>query len=129
MVSAQMSRMPRAATGPELALRRELHARGIRFRTQVRTLPGTPDVVLTRAKVAIFIDGCFWHACPDHCVKPKNNAQWWSEKLQANAKRDYRKDCELTVLGWTVLRFWEHMAIPEVADRIEKVWRSKSGRE
>lgn len=101
----------------------------MRFRTQVRTLPGTPDVVLTRAKVAIFIDGCFWHACPDHCVKPKNNAQWWSDKLQTNAKRDHRKDGELAVLGWTALHFWEHTAIPEVADRIEKLWRSKTGRD
>lgn len=123
-----MSRMPRASTGPELALRRELHARGLRFRTLVRCLPGTPDVVFTRAKLAIFVDGCFWHGCPDHCVKPKNNAQWWADKLAANIERDRRKDIELAALGWFVLHFWEHAAVEEVADEVERVWRRRTGR-
>ena len=128
IVSAQMSRMPRASTGPELALRRELHARGLRFRTLVRHLPGTPDVVFTRAKLAIFVDGCFWHGCPDHCVKPKNNAKWWVDKLAANVARDRRKDAELATLGWSVLHFWEHSAVEEVADEVERVWLSRTGR-
>jgi DNA mismatch endonuclease (patch repair protein) len=123
-----MSRMPRISTGPELALRRELHARGLRFRVQGRGLPGTPDVLLTKAKVAIFIDGCFWHGCPEHCVKPKNNAQWWADKLVANTERDRRKDAELSELGWTVLHFWEHTPVREMADRAVEVWRVQTGR-
>src|SRR4051812_16232274 len=80
-VSERMSRMPRASTKVEVALRRSLHARGLRFRIHRRDLPGTPDIVLPGVRLAIFVDGCFWHACPDHGVVPKNNRQWWQEKL------------------------------------------------
>ena len=111
-----------------MALRRELHSRGLRFRVQGRGLPGTPDIVLTKATVAIFIDGCFWHGCPDHCVKPKNNAQWWDEKLTANIERDRRKDAELAELGWTVLHYWEHAPVDEVAADVVAVWRARTGR-
>jgi DNA mismatch endonuclease, patch repair protein len=123
-----MSRMPRSSTGPELALRRELHARGLRFRVQGRGLPGTPDVILTKARVAIFVDGCFWHGCPEHSVKPKNNAKWWAEKLEANTERDQRKDAELSAIGWTVLHFWEHSSVEVMADRVVEVWRARTGR-
>lgn len=123
-----MRLMPRSSTGPEIALRRELHARGLRFRTQVRGLPGTPDVVLSKARVAIFLDGCFWHSCPDHCVRPKNNAEWWNTKLIGNTERDRRKDGELTALGWLPLHFWEHLSVIDIADQIERVWRDRTGR-
>ena len=76
-VRRQMSSMPRRDTTAELAVRRELHRLGLRYRVDLRTLPGTPDIALTRARVAIFVDGCFWHRCPDHGTAPKNNSEWW----------------------------------------------------
>src|SRR5215203_6032033 len=83
-VSRQMQRMPRRDTGPELALRRELHRRGLRFRKDYKRIPGRPDIAFTRARLAVFVDGCFWHRCPLHATQPKNNASWWSAKLDAN---------------------------------------------
>lgn len=128
VVSAQMSRMPRSSTGPEVRLRRELHARGLRFRAQGRGLPGTPDVVFSKARVAVFIDGCFWHGCPEHCVLPKNNGDWWAAKLAGNTERDRRKDRELVELGWLPLHFWEHAPVSEIAHQIVAVWRQRTGR-
>lgn len=122
-VSERMSRMPRRDTGPELALRRALHARGLRFRVHP-ALPGRPDIVFTRVRLAIFVDGCFWHGCPEHGTMPKNNSDWWRAKLAANAERDRRKDAELAALGWTVMHVWEHEAAPEVADAVHTVWAS-----
>ena len=128
MVSAQMSRMPRRDSKPEVAVRRALHAAGLRFRVNDRRLPGRPDIVLTRARIAVFIDGCFWHACPQHGVLPKNNREWWREKLDTNVERDERKDQELIEQGWTPLHFWEHEPIGEVAAQIEQQWRERTGR-
>jgi DNA mismatch endonuclease (patch repair protein) len=114
--------MPRSSTGPELALRRELHRRGIRFRLHRRDLPGTPDIVLCRVRVAVFVDGCFWHGCPEHGGIPKNNHKWWAEKLEKNRERDEQKDRELSGLGWLPFHVWEHESVPEAADRIERLW-------
>ena len=119
--------MPRHHTKPEVALRRELHRRGMRFRVQAQ-LPGRPDVAFTRAKLAIFVDGCFWHACPDHGTLPKNNRQWWAAKLEANVMRDRLKDEQLVSLGWHVLHVWEHEPVPRAAERVESAWRSLTGR-
>jgi DNA mismatch endonuclease (patch repair protein) len=127
LVSAQMSRMPRTSTRPELLIRRELHRRGMRFRVNYRLLPGRPDIAFTRAKVAVFIDGCFWHKCPLHGTAPRNNAAWWAAKLQRNVERDREKDDRLTTLGWTVMHFWEHENPMDVADSIETLWRVKRG--
>src|SRR3954451_10328590 len=91
-VSRQMQRMPRRDTTPEVALRKELHARGLRFRKEYRALPGRPDVAFTRARLAVFVDGCFWHRCPMHGTLPKHNADWWVAKLDANVARDRRQD-------------------------------------
>ncbi len=124
-VSAQMSRMPRASTVPELAVRRELHRRGLRFRVNLRDLPGRPDVALTRARIAVFIDGCFWHMCPDHCVLPKNNGEWWQQKLRANVARDRRTDARVTELGWLPVHAWEHDEVGVVADLIEQLWSQR----
>ena len=123
-----MSRMPRASTGPELKVRRLLHHRGVRFRVHVRGLPGTPDIVFSRARLAVFIDGCFWHACPEHGVRPKSNADWWAQKLEANRERDGRKDVELVELGWQPVHFWEHETPSEIADQIIVLWRQRTGR-
>jgi DNA mismatch endonuclease, patch repair protein len=123
-VSAQMQRMPRSSSGPEMLIRRELHRRGLRFRVNHPRLPGRPDIAFTAARIAVFIDGCFWHSCPDHSVLPKNNRDWWQSKLERNAKRDREKDAELEKMGWTVVHVWEHEEALEVADAIEELWRS-----
>ncbi|RUL89972.1 very short patch repair endonuclease [Verrucosispora sp. FIM060022] len=124
-VSAQMSRMPRSRTKPEMSVRRELHRRGLRFRANHPGLPGRPDIAFTRARLAVFVDGCFWHLCPEHAVLPKNNATWWREKLERNVLRDREKDEALTALGWTVLHFWEHEDPVAVADVVEQLWRER----
>jgi DNA mismatch endonuclease (patch repair protein) len=110
-------------SGPEMALRRELHRRGRRFRKHYRPLAGvrcTPDIVFTRARVAIFVDGCFWHSCPDHATMPRSNAAWWEAKLKGNVERDRRNDADLEASGWKVLRVWEHEDSVAAADRIER---------
>ena len=122
-----MSRMRRRDTKPELLLRRKLHARGLRFRIQAQ-LPGKPDIALTRAKLAVFIDGCFWHSCPQHGSLPKNNRDWWSEKLAANVARDRAKDEALRALGWEPLHIWEHVPVDDAADAVETAWRRRTGR-
>jgi DNA mismatch endonuclease (patch repair protein) len=119
--------MPRKDTGPELALRRELHGRGLRFRLH-GNLPGRPDIVLTRARIVVFVDGCFWHACPRHGTLPKNNRDWWREKLEANVVRDRIKDEALSALGWLVLHVWEHESVSNAADRIVSLWEDRTGR-
>lgn len=123
-VSRQMSRMPRERTGPEMRLRRELHRRGMRFRVNLRDLPGRPDIAFTRLRLAVFVDGCFWHLCPLHSTMPKNNAAWWREKLLRNVERDREKDLLLTKRGWTVLHIWEHVDTAEAADRVRAAYSS-----
>jgi DNA mismatch endonuclease, patch repair protein len=123
-VSAQMQRMPRSSTGPEMLIRKELHRRGLRFRINLRELPGRPDIVFTAARIAVFVDGCFWHSCPDHGLFPKNNRDWWREKLDRNVERDRQKDAQLEQMGWTVVHVWEHEQPSSAADAIERVWRS-----
>jgi DNA mismatch endonuclease (patch repair protein) len=118
-----MKRMPRKDSVPEVRLRRELHSRGLRFRVNLRGLPGTPDIAFTRAKIAVFVDGCFWHRCPEHGVLPKANRDWWREKLDRNVERDRRKDGELEELGWLSIHVWEHDDPSTVADGIEQAWR------
>lgn len=110
--------MPRSSTGPELALRRELHRRGMRFTVNRRDLPGTPDVVFSRVRLAVFVDGCFWHGCPEHGVLPKNNRDWWRAKLDGNRARDVAKDRQLEEQGWCALHLWEHVPVGEMADLV-----------
>lgn len=125
LVSQQMSRMPRQNTKPELLLRRELHARGLRFRVHT-PLPGRPDLAFTRAKIAVFVDGCFWHGCSEHGTLPKNNREWWRAKIEGNIQRDRVKDEALGLLGWDVLHVWEHEDPGVAADRVEDLWRRKT---
>lgn len=127
-VSTFMSRQKTADTGPEMAVRRELHRRGLRFRVNTKDLPGRPDIVFTRARIAVQIDGCFWHGCPDHGVLPKANRAWWEAKLQTNRDRDVRNDGLLTKDGWLVIRVWEHDSPTKVADRVEREWAFRTGR-
>jgi len=123
-VARQLSRMPVKNTGPEVRLRSALHALGLRFRLGSK-LPGRPDVVLTRARIAVFVDGCFWHACPEHGTTPRNNREWWSAKLERNVERDREKDSALRALGWDVVHVWEHENAVEAAARIRARWMSR----
>jgi DNA mismatch endonuclease (patch repair protein) len=120
--------MPVRDTNPELLLRRELHRRGLRFTLHDPALPGRPDICLTRAKVVVFVDGCFWHGCPEHGTVPKNNREWWSEKLDRTRQRDRAKDDAVSKLGYVVVHVWEHENPVFAADRIEGIWRERTGR-
>ena len=98
-------------TAPELAVRRMLHAAGLRYRLDMRADPSVrskPDIVFTRPRVAVYIDGCFWHGCAAHFIPPKNNAAWWAKKIAENRARDKRHRKALRDCGWTVLTYWEH---------------------
>jgi DNA mismatch endonuclease (patch repair protein) len=125
LVSAQMQRMPRSSTSPEITLRQHLHRLGMRFRLHPRQLPGRPDIALTRARIAIFVDGCFWHACPSHGSLPKNNREWWRDKLAANVARDRAKDVELQALGWLPHHVWEHEEPAAAANAIRDLWMAR----
>jgi DNA mismatch endonuclease (patch repair protein) len=104
-----MSRIRKRDTKPELLLRRALHALGVRGWRLRAKLPGTPDLVITRARLAVFVDGCFWHACPRCAIpSPKSNRRYWGPKISRNVMRDARVTLELRALGWRTLRVWEH---------------------
>lgn len=109
-------------TRPEIALRRALHARGLRFRKDHRLDLADrrvrPDVVFTKAKVAVFLDGCFWHRCPTHATTPARNAEYWLEKFRHNVERDRAVDRSLAAEGWTCLRIWEHEDLYEAVARV-----------
>ena len=128
MVSAQMSRMPRKDSGPEVSLRRYLHRQGLRYRLHVRALPGTPDIVLGRARVAVFVDGCFWHGCREHGGIPKNNGDWWREKIRGTQERDRRKDEQLVALGWLPVHVWEHDCPESGGERIVALLSQRTGK-
>ncbi|TQC44363.1 very short patch repair endonuclease [Rhodococcus sp. WS4] len=120
--SARMRAQRRRDTAPELALRRELHRRGVRYfvdRAPIKGVRRRADLVFPRRKVAVYVDGCFWHSCPQHATFPKNNAQWWAEKLAGNVTRDRDTDTRLTDAGWTVIRIWEHENPVIAADKVQ----------
>ncbi|MGV9673360.1 very short patch repair endonuclease [Gordonia sp. NPDC003504] len=122
-----MSRQRTRDTEPEMLIRRELHRRGLRYRVDA-PLPGLPrrraDILFPRAKLAVFVDGCFWHGCPEHKTTPTNNGDWWAVKFARNIKRDRETDAHLRFLGWTVLRVWEHEDITHAATDIERIVRT-----
>jgi DNA mismatch endonuclease (patch repair protein) len=96
----------------------------MRFRVQARIIPGlrrTADIVFRSARVAVFVDGCFWHCCPEHATYPKNNADWWRVKLEANVARDRDTDQQLRKLGWLSVRIWEHESVERAVDRVATV--------
>lgn len=108
-------------TKPELMLRSVLHRRGLRYRVGKRPLPELPrtaDVVFTKAKVAVFVDGCYWHGCPDHYRPAKRRAEAWQDKIKTNRDRDAATNLALREAGWTVIRIWEHEDIEEAAERV-----------
>jgi DNA mismatch endonuclease (patch repair protein) len=106
--SALMARIRGKNTLPELALRRALWGIGVRYRLHLRLEGARPDLAIRSSKVAVFVDGCFWHSCPIHGVKPKTNSSFWTTKLTANRLRDVRNNIKLAAAGWRVIRFWEH---------------------
>lgn len=122
-VSARMSRQRRRDTSPELALRKELHRHGHRYRVDA-PLPGIPrrraDLLFARAKVAVFVDGCFWHGCPVHATSPATNREWWQQKLIGNRNRDRDTDQRLQQVGWTVIRIWECTPVEEGVHMVEQ---------
>ncbi|MBY4211674.1 very short patch repair endonuclease [Rhodococcus fascians] len=119
--SARLSKQRRRDTKPEVALRRELHRRGLRYyvdRAPLKGMRRRADLVFPRRKVAVYVDGCFWHSCPVHATKPRNNAQWWADKLAANVDRDRDTDTRLIEEGWRVVRIWEHEDPVVAAQRV-----------
>ena len=120
--SRNMAAIRRTDTKPEIALRRHLHAHGFRFRKDHRLdLPGgrvRPDIVFTRWKVAVFVDSCFWHVCPEHGREPTSNEWYWTPKLRRNVERDREQNAVLEASGWVVVRIWEHEGLEESAQRV-----------
>lgn len=102
-----MSSVRSKNTAIEMQLRRALWKAGLRYRVNFR-LPGKPDIVFPKRKIAVFIDGCFWHGCPIHGSVPKTNANFWEAKIKGNIERDQRITAQLTTDGWLVIRIWEH---------------------
>lgn len=126
-VRRKMQRQPRRDTNCELALRRELHRRGLRYRVDV-ALPELGrrrrvDVVFPRRRVAVLVDGCFWHGCPTHGTRPRANAGWWAEKITRNRRRDADTSAVLLGAGWVVLRVWEHEDVTAAADAVAQAVR------
>lgn len=125
--SRRLAAQARFDTSPEIALRSEIWRKGARFRLHV-PIPGTRrtiDIALPRYKIAVFVDGCFWHGCPVHGSTPKNNSEWWRQKLDMNRKRDADSNRRLKSQGWKVIRVWEHenpsVAAQKVAREIRKL--------
>ena len=120
----------RINTTPEIALRSLLHRMGYRFRKDFPIIIGStrirPDVAFTKRHVAVFVDGCFWHACPEHCDLPKSNLEYWLPKLERNTRKDRLQDDLLRSAGWTVLRIWEHVSPAEAAQLVISAIRSNN---
>lgn len=114
-------------TKPEIEVRRALHANGLRFRVNSQPIPNlrrTADIVFTRQKIAIFIDGCFWHGCPAHYVPSKTNKDYWGAKILNNKARDRETSSMLSAAGWTVLRFWSHETLADITGKITNAVRN-----
>jgi len=123
-----MSKLGSRDTLPERAIRSELHRRGFRFRVDRSPLTGLrsrADILFGPARVAVYVDGCFWHSCPQHGTRPKANSEWWKRKLDRNQERDRETDRVLREHGWTVLRIWEHEDPVAAADRVEATVRAR----
>lgn len=118
----------RRDTAPEVLLRSELHRRGLRYRVD-HPLPvprRKGDIVFPRQRVVVFVDGCFWHGCPQHATAPRHNAEWWRRKLGANVERDRDTDARLADAGWVGIRVWEHEDPAAAADLIEAQMRGRA---
>ena len=121
--SANMRANRRTDTKPEMALRRALHKLGYRYRKDYRLVldsgrPVRPDIAFTARRVAVFVDGCFWHACPQHGRRPAVNDWYWTPKLTRNVERDRANDDALVIAGWSVIRLWEHIPLDEAVTAV-----------
>jgi DNA mismatch endonuclease (patch repair protein) len=126
----RMSRTRQSDNAREVSLRSALHGHGLRFRLHRRIIEGstrTADIVFPRVRLAVFLDGCFWHGCPIHASWPKTNADWWRAKIEANRERDRDTDERLAAIGWTVVRIWGHEKLEEVVKRVEAALGEHSG--
>ncbi len=129
-VRRRMQATPRRDTPAEMRVRRALHAMGFRYSVDAKPLAHSrrrADIVFRRARIAVFIDGCFWHGCPQHGTWPRTNADWWRDKIVGNQKRDLDTDRELAEEGWRVFRFWEHQDPLVAARRMAAVLRRLRG--
>lgn len=118
-------------TGPEMAIRQQLHALGFRYRVDARPVKQVrrrADIVFGPAKVAVFVDGCFWHSCPDHGSIPRTNQEYWAPKLQRNVERDAQTNSLLQAAGWKVIRVWEHQDPASAVVRIARTVRARRSR-
>lgn len=125
--SRRMKKVRRAGTSSEMELRRALHARGLRYRVDAPVLSDKRrrvDIAFISARVAVFVDGCFWHGCPEHATWPASNADFWRQKIEANQRRDRDTDARLREAGWQVLRAWEHEDPEPIAIHIETLVRA-----
>jgi DNA mismatch endonuclease (patch repair protein) len=121
--SRRMAKVRQKGTGAEVALRREMHRIGLRYRIDHAVLQKPrriADVAFPGRKIAVFVDGCFWHGCPEHATWPKQNAEFWREKIEANQRRDEDTNDRLRSIGWTVLRFWSHEPPTEAARTVAR---------
>lgn len=116
--SYNMSRIRGRDTKPEIKLRKALWTAGMHYRLR-NSLPGKPDIIFPSAKLAVFVDGCFWHSCPEHATWPESSSKFWREKIVGNMERDKRVNAQLKDIGWNVLRFWEH----EIKNSVDAVVR------
>jgi DNA mismatch endonuclease, patch repair protein len=126
--SANMRANRRSDTGPEMALRRALHRRGYRYRKDYRLdlamgARVRPDIAFTARRVAVFVDGCFWHACPEHGSRPAANTWYWEPKLKRNVERDRAADAALAAAGWQVVRVWEHESVEAALSAVTEALR------
>lgn len=132
-VRRRMQRQQTRDTNPEMAIRRLLHARGLRYRVDTPPLSGLrrrADIVFGPARVAVFVDGCFWHGCPEHGSRVTHaNSNYWSAKVRGNRDRDRDTDDRLEQAGWTSVRIWEHEAPEEAARRVTDTIESKRSRQ
>lgn len=133
--SRRMAKVRQKGTGAEVELRRELYRSGLRYRVSFEVLKKprrVADVAFPGLKIAVFVDGCFWHGCPEHATWPKQNAEFWRNKIETNRLRDADTDGRLEAIGWKVVRVWEHESPVTAAETISKlvaeanVMRSKS---
>jgi len=126
----RMRTQRRAGTNPEWAIRRLVHATGLRYRVDaplpIPSVRRRADMLFPRSRVAVFVDGCFWHACPIHGTRPVANAAWWAAKLNANVVRDRDTDRGLADVGWTVIRIWEHEDPHQASARVVALVRKRS---
>ena len=125
----RMRRIGQTNTAAEVAIRRILFARGLRYRKNHRPVLGLrtkADLAFLGPRVAVYVNGCFWHGCPDHATWPKTNERFWRHKIEANVARDKRIDAALEEAGWVVIRVWEHETPEAAADHIERLVRDRA---